>query len=468
MSSQVIPYHPHPTFWWQPIDIASLVMFRFFFAGLGVADMIGTLVYKHWMKGHFDPEKFQFRFIGFEWLPTFSDPWMSLLLILIIAAGVGVALGWYYRFCALIWALGFSYTFLLEKAYYLNHGYFYCLLCWIMIILPAQANYSLDILAGRTKLREEIPRWCITILCFMMGLVYFYGGIAKLNPDWLQAMPLKIWLQQKSDLPVFGLLFKQETTAWFMSYGGLIFDLSIVFLLLFRRTRLLGLSLAIFFHLTNTLIFKIGIFPWLSLLMTLLFFPPDLPRHIWAWLIRKIPIFIRVENWWINRKEKATPLIQAPLTSYAAGRETWIMSFLVVFCSLQLLIPLRHHYFPGDVAWTEEGHRFSWRMMLRSKSGYGSFRVVNQRTGETRVVRPGKLLSKRQAQKLFTHPDMILQFAHYLRDEALRESGDTVQIYADIKVKLNGKKYYAFIDKDVDLAREEWSYFNSARWILEK
>lgn len=454
------------SYWWQSIDIASLAMFRFFFAALGVADMIGALVYKHWMKRHFDPDKFQFKFIGFEWLPVFPDPWMSILLLFITAAGVGVALGWRYRLCATIWAIGFTYVFLLEKAYYLNHAYFYCLLCWLMIFLPAHSHYSLDMLSGRTLLRNQVPRWSLAILCFMMGLVYFYGGIAKLNADWLQAMPVKIWLRQKADIPIVGPLLKQEASAWFMSYGGLFFDLSVAFLLLFRRTRLLALGMAIFFHLTNTIIFKIGIFPWLSLLMTLLFFPPDLPRRIWKWVNKRILFLTRIENWWEKLMQNASSKIQPAQSVYGAGRESYIMLFLLLFCGTQLLIPFRHHYFPGDVAWTEEGHRFSWRMMLRSKKGYGKFKVVNPKTGEIRMVSTKETLSKRQHRKLYTHPDMILQYAHYLRDKALAEEGAKVQVFADVRVRLNGRKYHRFINDTVDLAKIEWSYFRAEDWIL--
>ncbi|WP_316930169.1 HTTM domain-containing protein [Leeuwenhoekiella sp. MAR_2009_132] len=36
---------------------------------------------------------------------------------------------------------------------------------------------------------------------------------------------------------------------------------------------------------------------------------------------------------------------------------------------MQLELPLRHWIIKDDVLWTEEGHRLSWRMMLRSKGG---------------------------------------------------------------------------------------------------
>ena len=52
------------------------------------------------------------------------------------------------------------------------------------------------------------------------------------------------------------------------TYGGLLFDLTIVFIILFKPTRLLGIALIILFHLTNHFIFSIGIFPWLMIMLT--------------------------------------------------------------------------------------------------------------------------------------------------------------------------------------------------------
>ena len=40
---------------------------------------------------------------------------------------------------------------------------------------------------------------------------------------------------------------------------------------------------------------------------------------------------------------------------------------LSVYFIIQLALPLRHWFIQDDVLWTEEGHRLSWRMMLRAK-----------------------------------------------------------------------------------------------------
>ncbi|MDV7394654.1 HTTM domain-containing protein, partial [Arthrospira platensis SPKY1] len=128
----------------------------------------------------------------------------------------------WYRFSATLFAFGFAYTYFLEKAHYLNHGYLFCWLSFLMIFLPAHRAFSLDARRRPELRRETIPFWPLFLLRFLMGLVYFYGGIAKLNADWLRAIPLKQWLANKADTPVLGPLLAQEWMAYFMAYGGLL------------------------------------------------------------------------------------------------------------------------------------------------------------------------------------------------------------------------------------------------------
>ena len=447
-------------FLFQPVSIASLIFFRIIFGILAFVDVLNTWVYYHLTVGAFNPERFQFRYYGFEWTKPIPEPWMSIFFIGLMLVALCIAFGYKYRLMSWVFAFGFSYTYFLEKAFYLNHGYLFCWICFVMALLPAHRALSVDV-----KLRPElkvstIPFWCLFILPFMMGVVYFYGGIAKINPDWLQGVPLKIWLKNKADLFLIGPLIAKEGTAYFMSYGGLLLDLLAVFFLLNKRTRTWVFGFILFFHGMNHLVFNIGIFPFLSIALTALYFPPDFPEKIglrlakrWQWLQR----FIARQP-----KPSVTPV---PLWQEQATLRPVIAAGLGVIIAIHLLLPLRHHLFPGDVAWTEEGHRYSWRMMLRSKQGYGTFTIVDKTTGEKEKIQPRDHLQNKQHRKLYTHPDMILQFAHYLRDQKLAE-GQEVEVYADIKVKLNGGEYQRFIDPGVDLAAVEWQFFRSAEWIL--
>jgi len=451
----------------RSVDIHALVFFRIAFGILGFADVAGTWGYKHLYMGSFHPDGFQFKYYGFEWVAPLPEPFMTIFFLLLMGAAIGIALGWRYRACCWFFAFGFLYVFLLEKAYYLNHAYLFATIAFVMPFLPAQRAWSADVLRRPQISLRKIPWWPLLLLQFMMGVVYFYGGIAKINPDWLNALPLKLWLRDKSNMPLLGGLWAQEWVAYLMSYGGLLLDLLVVFFLIFRRTRWWALGFVLFFHLTNLILFKIGIFPFLSTTLTLLFFPPDFPRSLYRWLCLRFPRLKRINEWWIKKESIASEGISSSPISYTPTQQKRIIALLSLFAFIQLTIPLRHHYFADDVAWTEEGHRYAWRMMLRSKQGYGSFFVQTKGYPKREKINiVDHLKDKRQRRKLYTHPDMILQFAHYLRDHYRQQGEEEVEVYADIRVRLNGRKYQPYVNPDVDLAKEEWSFLEEADWLV--
>ena len=115
---------------------------------------------------------------------------------------------------------------------------------------------------------STVPAWTIWLLRFQIGVPYFYGGLAKLNADWLQGYPMRYWLSERADFPVIGQYFHNVSTAYFFSYSGLLIDLLAVPLLLWKRTRVLMFVVLMSFHFVNTRLFNIGIFPWFMLAAT--------------------------------------------------------------------------------------------------------------------------------------------------------------------------------------------------------
>lgn len=475
-------------FLFKPVDNASLVFFRVVFGILAFADVVGIFSYYHLYTDSFNPDKFQFKYYGFAWVQPVPEPFMSLFFLGLIACAILITIGKWYRPAMTIFAIGFAYTFFLEKAHYLNHGYLMMWLNLVMIFLPVNRNFSVDALQTPDLQTNRCPYWCLFVLQFLMGVVYFYGGIAKINADWLlNAQPLKIWLAQRGDMPLLGWIWQQEITAWLMSWGGFCLDFFVVFFLLSKRMRIWAFGFVLFFHFVNLILFQIGIFPWMSLALTALFFEPDFPRKINAFLKSKWAKFGKIEAWWLT-KSNANPLPAPPPPNADKSMvlamqdqpkqpiygkiKPWrlhrklVLGCLIPICLFHLLFPLRHHLLKGNVAWTEEGHRYSWRMMLRSKRGYGHFILKDKRTGEKERVNPGKYLSDKQRPKMFTHPDMTLQFTHYLKQKWWEDFGKDVAIYAEINVKLNHRKYQSYYDNAVDLTEVEWSFLEEADWVL--
>ncbi|NNE03059.1 MAG: HTTM domain-containing protein, partial [Eudoraea sp.] len=141
-----------------------------------------------------------------------------------------------------------------------------------------------------------------------------------------------------------------------------------------------------------------------------------------------------------------------------------LLGFRMYFL-VQLVLPLRHYLIEAAVLWTEEGHRMSWRMMLRSRSGIIQFNVVDKTTGKSTRDHLSQYLTLKQQEKIAAYPDFIWQFSQRLKREYAAK-GITVGIYAKGKVSINGRPPQPFIDPTVDLANEKWKTFNHHTWIL--
>ncbi len=446
-----------------PVDISVLVFIRIAFGILAFADVLSTWGYKHLYKNSFDPDRFSFAYYGFEWVKPLPEPFMSLLMLGTMFAALCIVFGKWYRPSCFIYFIGFSYIFLIEKSYYLNHAYLFIVISAVMIFLPANRSFSIDVWKTPSFRRDRVPFFCIGILIFLMSVVYFYGGIAKINQDWLNAFPLKIWLKGKSDMFLIGPLLGKEWFAYLLSYGGLLLDLFVVFFLLWKRTRIIAFSFVLFFHITNLILFSIGIFPYLSTVLSSLFFPSDYPKKIIAWLTKKIKWIAKIDDKWRKRFQDYP---KDKVVTYGDGEKKLFLGGLGILCFLMLTIPFRHHFYQGNVAWTEEGHRYSWRMMLRSKVGKGYFNIKFPDQSRMQKVDGRHSLTKRQRRKMLTHPDMILQYAHFLRDSLAEVGHPDIEIYANIQVRLNNRKYQQYIDEKVDLAKVEWEMFGHSEWIV--
>lgn len=459
------------------IDIASLVFFRIVFGILAFADIMGLFTYYHLWEGDFQPDKFHFKYYGFEWVEPLPEPFMSIFFLLLLSAAVLVTIGYKYRASATFLFFGFTYVFLLDKVHYLNHGYLFCWLSFVMIFIPANRAFSKDVAVKNVSSLSKVPYYNVFILQFFMGVVYFFGGLAKINSDWLiHAMPLKMWVGYKADMPILGALWAEETTAYVMSWAGMLLDLLVVFFLLFRNTRLWALGFVLFFHLTNSILFKIGIFPWLSIGLTLLYFPPSCPRLWLDWLANKFAFIKRIEDWWFSTTQEQRiekrEYAEETWTSVFAQKEAttsvkkWILLPLVGIIIFHLIMPLRQHIYDQPTAWTEQGHRYSWRMMLRQKVAFGYFLARRPNSKQTERIHPKDYLTKEQARKMQTHPDMILEFAHHIKRTYEAKGWTDVKIYANIRCALNGRAYQQYTDNTVDLVKEEWSFYKATPWII--
>lgn len=433
-----------------PVDIASLACFRIAFGALMLADVIR---YFPKIEELYIRPSFHFTYYGFEWVQPWPGVGMYIHFIVLGAAATCVALGLFYRLAAAVFFLGFSYVFLLEQATYLNHFYLIALLSLLMVFVPAHRAWSLDALRRPSRRADVAPAWALWLVRAQIAVPYFFGGIAKLNADWLHAEPLRLWLGRRAGRPVIGPLLGQEWVAYAFSYAGLAFDLLVVPLLLWRRTRPYAFVAALLFNLINGIVFTIGIFPWVMAAATLMFFPPDWPRRLAA-AARRL----------LRRPPAASPAPPPPPPRIGRSHRAFAVA-LGGWLAFQILFPLRHWLYPGDVAWTEEGHKFAWRMKLRDKRGTARFFATDPATGESWEVSAREHLPRWQRREMLGRPEMLLQFAHYLADTLRAQGHPQIEIRAMTSVSLNSRERAPLIDPSVDLAAQPRSLW-PAPYIL--
>ncbi len=407
--------------------------------------------YYGWIEKFYIEPKFYFSYYGFEWVQSIGvNPY--LIFIICAISALFVALGFRYRLSIIAFFLSFTFIELMDKTTYLNHYYFISLLSFLMIFLPASAYYSFDTYRGGAKSYKYVPRWTIDSIKLLLGIVYFYAGLAKLQPDWLfDAMPLKIWLPARYDLPFLGDLFQQTWIHYAFSWGGAIYDLTIPFLLLNKRTRIFAFIMVVIFHVLTRILFPIGMFPYIMIVSALIFFEPNVHHTILNWLSRPLKINK-------SRFDVKDILIceKSPWNKLRNG-------VIIAFFALQILIPLRFLFYPGHLFWTEQGYRFSWRVMLMEKAGYASFKVVDAKSGKRFYVDNADFLTVQQEKMMSTQPDMILQYAHFLGNHFNNQGHKNLEVYVESFVALNGEKSKAFINPSRNLlkikegfARKDW------------
>ncbi|GAB4151308.1 MAG: HTTM domain-containing protein [Planctomycetaceae bacterium] len=409
-----------------------------------------------WIRSHFIDPQFHFTYYGFGWVSPWPGNGMYWHFAALGILAMMIALGLFYRIATILFCLGFLYVFLLEQAYYLNHFYLVCLLSLIAIVLPANCAYSLDVLRRPELRRETVPAWTLWLLRFQIGVVYFFGGLAKLDSDWLDGAFIRIVFSKRPDFPILGPFFQEEWMVMAFVYGGLLLDLFIVPLLMWNRTRIPAYVLVILFHATNAQLFHIGIFPLFMVAASMLFFPADSlkPEQADEDASRK-----KTKR---NHKRSELPSKERPPES----RIQWaVITGLLIYGAFQILMPLRHLLYPGNPNWTEEGHRFAWHMKLRAKSSECKFVAVDEQGNAIDVATYEDILNEKQRRTMAGRPDMILQFAHFLTEKLQQAGHSGVKIYARSMVSLNGRKPQPMIDPNANLAAQNRN-LKHADWIL--
>ena len=421
------------------VDNSPLIIFRMLFGMLCAAESFGAIA-TGWVHETFIEPQFTFTFIGFEWLNALHGEGMYMYFSVMGVAGLLIMLGLFYRASAFAFFFLWAGVYLAQKSHYNNHYYLLMVMSAVMVLMPAHKDRSLDVRFGLTSRAGSCPNACIWYFILQIMVVYGYACTNKMQMDWLLAKPVGIWFKGKVDYWLIGALLQEKWLQYAVAWGGMIYDGLIVFLFLYKPTRKVAFGLSLFFNLFNSAVFQIGIFPYLMIGSCLFFFEGKTIRRIFY-----------------RQRKEIIPV-----------RQTWDALYTWSFCIyflISILLPARHHLFAGDVNFTEEGHRLSWRMMLRAKRGSIQFKVVDKATGKSEKINRRDHLIASQGSAIIGRPDMIWQYAQHLKKHYLTKGMD-VAVYADSRLSLNGHPEKPLVDPEVDLGSVPWEWWKHADWIF--
>ncbi len=425
------------------IDNASLILFRILFGILIALECYGAIL-TGWVKKTLIEPQETFNFIGLDWLQPLPGYGMYFYFFGMGTLGICIALGYKYRFSIISFTCLWAGVYFMQKTSYNNHYYLLLLISGMMCFFPAHRNCSIDVKNDPSIKQIAMFNYIKWLIIMQLFIVYTYASAAKIYGDWLDFSILKLLMSSKGHYYLIGEVLQQPWVHKIMGIFGIVFDLLIIPALLYKPTRKIAFFAAIFFHLFNAIVFQIGIFPFLSLAFMVFFFEPK--------TIRKI--FFK-NSIGYTKKEIIMPSFKNLV--YLLGG---------IYLAIQLFLPLRHHLIKDTVLWTEEGHRMSWRMMLRSRSATITFKVINKKTKKSKLINLNDYLTNKQRRRIGAYPDFIWQFAQRLKKEYLLK-GEAISVYAlNSKISINGKAYQEFIDPTIDLADTDWNYFWHNEWIL--
>src|SRR5690606_28487222 len=243
------------------IDNSALVVFRIFFGLLITIEAWGAIA-TGWIRRTLIEPQETFNFIGFEFLQPLPGDGMLYYYAAMGIFGVLVTIGYQYRISIIAYGIMWTGVYLMQKSSYNNHYYLLMLLCIIMAFLPANRYASIDAKIHPSIKKISMPRWVWVSIVLQMWIVYTYAAIAKIYPDWFNGTFPEVLMRSKKDYWLVGEFLQQSWVHFSIVWFGFLFDLLVIPLLLWKKTRIFVFVAGIFFHLFNSFIFHIGIFPY--------------------------------------------------------------------------------------------------------------------------------------------------------------------------------------------------------------
>ncbi|XP_063701219.1 vitamin K-dependent gamma-carboxylase [Culicoides brevitarsis] len=426
------------------------------------------------------------RFPLFPFLAPLNLAKMAIVYGVMYCGAIGIFLGYRFKISSLMFIVTYWYIFLLDKSVWNNHSYLYGLLGVLFAVTSANRYCSVDAWLDPT-MKPEVPFWNYFLLKFQFFLLYFYAGVKKLCPEWLSGYAMTNlsyhWVFTPFRLVLGPYLTDLLIVHWFACF----FDLTIAFFLIYEPLRVWATPFCVSFHLMNSRLFRIGMFPWTCLAELPLFYHVDWPRKVLA----KCQKFFGYKSAAVEKQENAKKKIftveevvddlqdlcgpckfkQKQRKMYKKQRKTVLLIF--AYMILQLFLPFSHFITKGYNGWTEGLYGYSWDMMVNAwDTVLISIRVVDNSNGKHLYLEP---YAYAESDRWTKHPDMAYQYAQCInqrlqedfraRRNLLLNSSD-ISIYFDIWTSMNGRFQQRFYNPYQDMVKAKWSPFAKTDWVL--
>lgn len=416
----------------EPRAILALAIFRI---GLGLFMLLHLLpLFTRVENYHLTDSVLHFPHRGFEWLPLLGQATLYVFVVLAILCMIAFTLGLFMRWTGLATSLIYLYFILIDKFYFNNHYYLLALL--VALCALTVADRCLSMRKDRVHHTTLISGENYFVLRLMLCIVFFYGGIAKINPYWLSGDVCHEILR--------GTLFGNGGfMTSLLTWGGLLFDLGIGFLLLMPRSRWVAFALALSFNVMNAVIFDdITWFPYMMIFSMVLFLPG-----------------LAIYDDRLQAAREGDDEILAG-SSFGAG----LSIGMVVFFAFQFLFPLRHYFINSYSDWTGQGHYFSWRMKSFTKDASLELYLLDK-ANPTSKQRLNIGLDNYTIQRAAAMPDMVLYIAHYVAAKISNQGDTNFAILCDYRVNLNNMGEQVAIKPNVDLLEVDYKHYGRNDWI---
>ncbi|XP_055629743.1 vitamin K-dependent gamma-carboxylase isoform X2 [Toxorhynchites rutilus septentrionalis] len=372
-----------------------------------------------------------------------SYPRMGIVYLIMWLGSLGITLGYRYRVSTMMFVTTYWYVFLLDKSAWNNHSYLYGLLG--IIFLFTDANRCLN-----HSTQQDVPFWNYFLLKYQFFILYFLAGLKKMNAEWLSGYAMTNLSYHWVFFPFRLLLGAKFTDLLIIHWFGCIFDTFVVFFLIYAPTRKIATLFACAFHLMNSRLFHIGMFPWVCLAQLPLFYSAHWPRV----MLKKPPE-------WSESVSK---------TNQLSKKRRMVTCSVLCYCVLQLFLPYSHSLTKGYNNWTNGLYGYSWDMMVHAwDTVLTSIKVVDNAQNQSLYLQPYAFVDNDRWTK---HADMAYQFAHCI-DRNMREKSGAHQkeasnhsIYFDIWCSLNGRFLQRIFNPEVDILTAKWSPFEPVQWLL--